>query len=138
VEGLRRSDAHHPEVFNKWVTTTLTTGRVEKCGITPRPNQPPCDHYRNIHWNCLDWITDDDGNIMVDFVGRYENLEEDWRKVRGVLEERTGLTMKRDQPLVHKHRSNIGHGYRWYYNDETKELVREHYKKDIEAFDYDF
>jgi hypothetical protein len=136
--GLRQGDAHRPEVFNKWAKKTLTTRLVEKCGFPPRENQSPCDHYRNIHWNCLDWISDENGNIIVDFIGRYENLEEGWREVRRRIEEHSGVPIPHDPELRNVHVSNVGHDYRYYYNDESIELIRKYYKKDIEEFGYEF
>ncbi len=33
------------------------------------------------HKNQLDWFTDDNGSVIVDFIGKFENLDSGWRKV---------------------------------------------------------
>jgi len=65
----------------------------------------------------------------VSFIGRFENLEADYRKVSDHL----GLPYL----LMHENPSEHAH-YRDYYDDETREMVAEHYKSDIEAFGYTF
>ena len=76
-----------------------------------------------------DFISDAAGKILVDFVGKYENLCVDFKKVC----DRLGL--KADLPVMNqsKHES-----YRNYYDAETRKAVEEVYKKDIEAFGYEF
>ena len=47
----------------------------------------------------LDWITDTDGSIDIDFIGRYENLQEDF----DIICEKIGIPK---QELPHKNKSN--------------------------------
>ncbi|OQX77353.1 MAG: hypothetical protein B6D61_07325 [Bacteroidetes bacterium 4484_249] len=77
----------------------------------------------------LDWLTDDKGNIMVDFIGRFENLENDFQHICKQI----GVTA--DLPFVNKseHRE-----YQYYYDDETREIVKKWFEKDIEVFKYKF
>ena len=79
----------------------------------------------------LDYLVDLNGNLIVDFVGRYENLEEDFRKAC----DRIGIRPRR---LPHRRQAKDRKAYRAYYNDLTAELVAEHFKKDIEVFGYTF
>ena len=64
----------------------------------------------------------------VDFIGRFENLPEDWEYVA----ERTGLS--KTLPLLnqtpHEH-------YRECYNDETAAMVYERYKMEIDYLGYE-
>lgn len=65
--------------------------------------------------------------IVVDFVGRFENIEEDWKKAC------EGMGRNLDLPHINKG----GHdSYEGLYNDEARALVREIYEKDFELFDY--
>ncbi|MDM8565602.1 sulfotransferase family 2 domain-containing protein [Candidatus Halobeggiatoa sp. HSG11] len=76
-----------------------------------------------------DTITDNDGKIIVDFVGRYENLTQDFQQVCKTLNIEATL------PIINKtsHRD-----YRSYYNTKTQKIVAEHFKADIELFGYTF
>jgi hypothetical protein len=74
-------------------------------------------------------IADADGNLLVDFVGAYENLAEDFGEVARILGIRAGLPHVNQS--VHRH-------YRTYYNDTTRAIVAEHFRPDIERFGYSF
>jgi hypothetical protein len=74
-----------------------------------------------------------DGNIGVDFVGRFENLKQDWLKITKEL----GFTENCD--LVHATKSLVNSGdYRNHYDHETKKIVEKFYEKDIEEWKYEF
>jgi hypothetical protein len=77
----------------------------------------------------LDWIADERGAGLVDFVGRYENLREDFQ----ALCRRFGV----DIALPHVRRSERA-PLAEYYDDETREIVRQRHRRDIEAFGYAF
>lgn len=76
------------------------------------------------------YVCDEKGDIAVDFIGKYENIQEDFDKVC----DKIGLgkiELIRENVSVHK-------DYREYYNEKTKEIIRKAYQKDIELFDYGF
>lgn len=75
------------------------------------------------------FFVDEQGNSLVDFVGKFESLEEDFAKVCDVL--------SIEKRLPHKNRSEHG-SYRDYYDDRTYRLVKEAFAKDIALFDYTF
>lgn len=84
----------------------------------------------------LDWITDDAGNLKVDFIGRYENLQQDFDTICSKI----GLP-----PLqlvcinTAKDRAGIDRThYSVYYDEELKNIVAELFKKDIDYFGYIF
>lgn len=77
----------------------------------------------------LDWISDKSGSLIVDHVGRYENLDQDFSDVCRILEI--------DKKLPHVRRSSHKH-YRDYYSDEAKEIIHNWFMKDIEMFGYQF
>jgi hypothetical protein len=76
-----------------------------------------------------DMITDINGNLLLDFVGRYETLEDDFAQVC--------RTLRIDALLPHLNRSKHD-DYRGYYNEHTRNLVEEHFQSDIELFGYTF
>ena len=86
------------------------------------------DHPR-IFMPQMDWITDRDGKILVDFIGRFEQLDRDFRAVCDHL----GITAE----LPHEKKSNRG-PYQAYYDDETRAFVADWFDQDIDLFDYRF
>jgi len=75
------------------------------------------------------FLIDHDGKMIADFVGRYERLEEDFNQVC------VRLKLKLNLP----HLNTSSHRpYQAYYNEKSKELVRQRFFKDIEYFDYTF
>ncbi len=74
-------------------------------------------------------LCDSGGNLIVDFVGRYETLADDFRTVC----RRIGLGVS----IPHLNRSRH-RDYREYYGPATRDLVAELYAGDIERFGYTF
>jgi chondroitin 4-sulfotransferase 11 len=95
---------------------------LEWDGIRPYP--------KSISFNQLDYITDNNGNILVDFIGRFESLNEDYNKVM----EKIGIT---NLPLPHINKSTSGE-YKYFYTESDIEKVYKLYKKDIKYFNYTF
>lgn len=83
-----------------------------------------------------DWsVISIDGALILDFVGRYESLEEDFTKLL------TELGYKKAVPLARAKmgfRSAEERDYRQFYDDETRELVARMHAPLIGAFDYSF
>ena len=75
------------------------------------------------------FVTDEDGNIIVDFVGKVENIQEDYDHVCKQI----GIENK----LSHYNKS-VHPPYRDCYTEETKKIVEEIYKDDLEFFGYEF
>ena len=88
------------------------------------------DGKKSILYNQLDYLSDENGSLIVDFVGRFENISGDSKKVF----ERLGF---KNASLPHKN-SSKHKNYRTYYTDETREEVRRRYAKDIEFFGYEY
>ena len=80
-------------------------------------------------WNQIDFVSGDDGEPIVDFIGRYENLAADY----AIVKERLSLSTD----LPHTNRSSHG-SYRDYYTDETRAIVADRYARDIAHFGYRF
>ena len=79
------------------------------------------------------YLVDDDG-IVIDFVGRYENLQEAWSSLRDKLNIDNRY---RDMELSRLNTSEREE-YRTYYKDKDIERVHELYKRDIELFEYSY
>jgi hypothetical protein len=87
-------------------------------------------HYQSKRFDAhqINMLADKKGVLLMDFIGKFENLQEDWNFVTDTL----GIENKK---LSHKKKAGIKN-YDSYYTDETRELVAELWKKDIEAFGY--
>ena len=79
----------------------------------------------------LEWITDEEGHIAVDFVGRFENLQHDFNRICN------SIGMERIA-LPHENKSRETNRYRKFYDDETRSIVEKVFKADIEYFGYEF
>jgi hypothetical protein len=77
------------------------------------------------------FVYDLKGNVMVDFLGRYETFEEDHNKLREELNLPKGRV-----PIsnVSKCKTN----YKEFYDSESKKIVAKYYEEDIDNFKYTF
>ena len=91
------------------------------------PNEHADRHFRSQHT----FITDNKGNLIVDFIGRFENLPSDF----DLICEKTGIPKCR---LSHINKGTRERNYRKYYSEKTKMMIAERFKKDIELFGYRF
>jgi chondroitin 4-sulfotransferase 11 len=76
-----------------------------------------------------EFVTDRFGGMAMDFVGRYERLNEDF----DVICEKLGMDVK----LPHLNSSKRV-GYREFYTDRSRDVVAEIYARDVELFQYQF
>ena len=78
-----------------------------------------------------DYLVDDDGRIDVDFVGRFESLQADYRKVCVQL----GI----NRPLQTLNRGTAEtKAFQSLYDEETRNIVSRVYKNDMTTFGYRF
>lgn len=89
-----------------------------------------------IRWRCenevrfqKDFIYSAEGELLVDFVGKLENIENDFNTICS----RIGVTATLPKLNV----SNTV-PYQQFYNEETQELVRRAFEPDIKLFGYEF
>ena len=78
----------------------------------------------------MDWLSDGQGRLLVRDLLRFENLEWDW----GHFAEKYALPVR----LPRRNASKRRRSYRPYYSTETRNLVGDYYREDLEAFGYDF
>jgi hypothetical protein len=91
-------------------------------------------------WFCkpqMDFIVDDNGELMVDFVGRLESMNDDFEAVAGRLELGEVEVPHRNRSRRIEKEQGIS-SYRDLYDDETLALVSEYYRRDIEFLGYRF
>lgn len=92
-----------------------------------------------------EYIQDKNGQQLVDFIGKFENLQNDFDLICERLNLGTIVLPHINKP---KNMYNIfrlfpndngrKRHYSEYYNAETKDIVGEVYRVDIEKFDYSF
>ncbi|WP_290651770.1 sulfotransferase family 2 domain-containing protein [Aquisalimonas sp.] len=78
-----------------------------------------------------EYLIDLRGNVIVDFIGRYENLQADFNTIC----ERIGVAAPQ---LPRLRQAANRRDYRSYYTDDLAELVQSHYRRDLELFGYTF
>ena len=95
------------------------------------PDRPYKYYVDPLNQNMIDYMVNIDGAVLIDHVGRFENLEEDWGEICG----RLGV------PVMKLPRKRVSRGredYRAYYDDDLAALVEDHYRRDLDVFGYTF
>lgn len=77
-----------------------------------------------------EWISDQQGNIIVDYIGCFERLQEDFN----IISSKLGFANE----LKHKNKGEYSKHYREWYSQKNMELVAEYFKDDIINFGYKF
>lgn len=78
-----------------------------------------------------EYIVDLQGRVIVDFIARYERLQQDFQTVCAHI----GISAPQ---LPHLRKAQDRKGYRSYYTDNLAELVAEHYRQDLKVLGYNF
>lgn len=87
------------------------------------------------HWMSQHCFLEVDGQLAVDFVGRYEALDEHWCQIlRHLSLPMIYLEMKNATDITYKSEKC----YREYYDSKTFQRIAERYARDIELFGYYF
>jgi len=118
-QGLK--DGTYHSSFNHWVEDGMQTAHN-------RNDLVPGSDTRD-HRNQLSYFTDIDGAVLVDFIGRYENLEQDFQ----VVCQRIGVYFE----LEHVNQS-IRRPYQEYYNTSNRQIVHDQFGDFIDQFGYKF
>lgn len=132
-------------VRNPWdlVVSTYSYARANVAAMTD-PNFDPdrqelvtrsdtferfVEMYPGMRGDMSDMLCDENGELLVEFVWRFEDLERDF----ATLCKRLGV----DVQLTIENASEHG-PYRDYYTDRTRRIVERHFARDIERFGYEF
>jgi len=102
--------------FETFVTEWLSTADLNKEDVVFAPQ----------YW----YIYDVNMQCLVDYIGRIETLADDVK----ALEKKLGVEIIIEQ----LNKSSRSSSYRDYFNNDTKNIVADIYKKDIELFKYEF
>ena len=83
------------------------------------------------------FFLDDNGDQLVDCIGRFETFDRDVKHILNKRElDRTMFGLRR-RKIPHLYKSKREH-YRYYFDKESSEIVRDLFKKDIELLGYEF
>jgi hypothetical protein len=82
-----------------------------------------------VTWPQKTWLTDEQGNVIVDKIGHFEDLGNFWKN----------LCQEKDWQFIPLPKSNATRHGPWtnYYTSEMKEIVQNQYREDFELLDYD-
>jgi phosphorylcholine metabolism protein LicD len=83
----------------------------------------------NLHFHSQFLSAFYNGTQFVNYIARLENIDEDWKYIASKI--------NCSSKLPHKNKTNHK-PYQEYYDEETKEIVTELYKEDINLFGYKF
>jgi len=125
-----RGKAYHNTTFRDFVFNKNDRFKLSAGFIRHSPRLVKVYEEKSPFEQQLDWISDENGKILADFIGRFENIQEDF----DIVCDKIGIPREK---LPHKNKSKHKH-YTEYYDEETKEVVARRYVKDIEFFKYKF
>ncbi len=117
----------------------------------PEKNIDDYRHHNGIYRHVMPqykFIYNDKGKCLVNFVGKFENIDEDFAIVSNMIcQQRLSLPHKNKtsakginsifKRFTKTEKNKIDH-YRSFYDSESKEFVEMFYQQDIELFDYTF
>lgn len=127
----QKGPAQPPERLNRlWRYVLERSSTFEEFVLRCTDTIDDVDGPKSFLHNQLDYVSDPDGRLLVDWIGRYERFGADLR----TLLDRVGLP---DAEIPHVNPSRHRH-YAAYYTPRTRDLVAERYERDVQAFGYAF
>lgn len=98
----------------------------------PKLNLP----IQRIHFFPMNLLIKIENEVCMDFIGKYESLEEDWKKIQKKFnKENCNLSIKNDRRTNLKMKNS---NYKDIFNKDLIKMVEEIYQEDIELFNYSF
>lgn len=127
IPGRKQANLNPPDEEDRFYPGMPFADFVEAVHATP-------DEQANVHFRSQHTaVCDPEGWVMADFVGRFENLREDFK----IVAEKIGVP-RLELPHRLKSQSRQGRDYTEFYDDRLRELVHDRYREDIERFGYSF
>ena len=87
-----------------------------------------------LHKNQLDWICDDSGKILLDYIFKLENFS---NAIKDIFERTNGL-IRLENTIANKNESSKSSEYRNLYSEKTKKMIAKRFEKDIDTFQFTF
>lgn len=92
-----------------------------------------CAH-PTLHKNQIDWISDDNEKILLDYIFKLEDFSKAVQDIR----ERTNGLIKLQDTVANKNASSRSSEYRDLYSERTKKIIAQRFEKDIDIFQFTF
>lgn len=94
----------------------------------------PEHHYQHLRPQS-EYVFDEEGNSLVDFLGAFENIDKGWSDIAQKIHDLHGISLPKLLPKTQI--SNHDH-YSRYYNSQTREWIARVYEDDIKIHHYQF
>ena len=86
------------------------------------------------HQNQLDWLCDENGRCIMDYVYRLEDFDKSVNEIA----ERTNGRVQIERMHANRNPNSESRSYRDLYTEETRKLIAKRFEKDIDNFKYTF
>ena len=78
---------------------------------------------------CIDWLVDENGQIMVDYIAKLETIGQDWNEIQKL----TGVTTELPEINKTKKAKDPTHGL----DEGSRQILQDLFAKDFETFGYE-
>lgn len=131
VSWFRHHDSLQIDDFRNWVNNGYPTTWGSDWLCSWQENNP---------LNQMTWICDNNDNVIVDFIGRMENIEDDYNKLCKMANIDNPNKLEHLIPPPHTKQSEETKIFnpKDYYDLETKNKVELDFKKEIQYFNFEF
>lgn len=129
IDGAREQD--HSTPLNKFQSYVLQRASTFQEFITNCTDEIiDFDGPKYIFRNQIDYLVDENGEVIVDLIGRFENFQQNFDEVTKRLGRKNARL-----PQVNSSRHGV---YMDYYTPAMAEVVGRHYARDLKTFGYRF
>ena len=87
-----------------------------------------------LHQNQIDWLCDEDGRMIMDYVYKVEEFE----SAIAEIEERTEGRLRLESRQLNVNPRSASKRYRSMYSEHTRKLIAQRFERDIDHFEYVF
>ncbi|MCP4747062.1 MAG: sulfotransferase family protein [Desulfobacteraceae bacterium] len=91
-------------------------------------------YHPTLHQNQLDWLCDENGRCIVDYVYRLEDFDQAINEIT----ERTNGRVRLESKNANRNPNSDSRLYRDLYTEETRKLIAKRFERDIDNFKYTF